>query len=781
MVYPNRVVLNINQKYVMPIPYTQQGDTARVLTFNILDNGVPFSLQGKTVRAKIVKPDNTKCYNDLTITNATNGECALKLTNQILAVAGKVNCQLEIKEGEELLSTIIFSIDVEPSIDINGAVESTNEFTALLNGIIKLDEWDKYFKETSGAIEEKYTERLNGIDSSLEDIAINVEQFGAVGDGVAWDTFAFQNAFQYAKNNNIKKIKGTRGKNYKLGDIIPISEGMDDLEFDGDDCKITWGKSTMYDTELPNDGWDYKFARGVFHIQGSKTSTKTNITGKEYVYFNQLRYSVDNINGFNVGDYCILKLQTATNWGDYDANSLQPKVEIITKVTKVEIGFITLEYNKLFWEFKVGAYTGSITKINVVENVTIKNVEFYDNSPFENRDVSTSLVGNTKLVSFITTIYASNCKFENIKGENTKLPLILNLFSYKPIADKIYLKDPSCVGGGEGYLNQNISCYYPILKNSNAFNERHLVDFTSCAFGYAENCFSNSSLSSTFLCHGAYEHDVVFKNCEGSFGFANSGTTFGCADKNITLENCRGYINGGYVENLRVIGGEVGVTQCPYEIEFNNADVVWIDIVIIKPLMKRGKTGSKFILNNCNLTWLYYKNRGVIESYDVVTFNNCDLEKYRGTLVGINLKNCGDFLCENCKITDLEFRLDGESKSFNVNKNNVYLSANNVYPLVNTQNLSGNIDINVINNNFKRTNISKEIYAIKVFASGNDESTAKKVCNFKGNTLNGQFILQLKTDGSTIYNCENKHVGITSVIKDAIPGDNYINKDNLVI
>ena len=172
MVYPNRVALNINQKYVMPIPYTQQGDTARVLTFNILDKGVPFNLTGKTVRAKILKPDNTKCYNALTITNATGGECNLKLTNQVLAVAGKVNCQLEIKEGEEFLSTIIFPIDVEPSIDVNGAVESTNEFTALLNGIIKLDEWDKYFKETSGAIEEKYTERLNGLGSSLEETKI---------------------------------------------------------------------------------------------------------------------------------------------------------------------------------------------------------------------------------------------------------------------------------------------------------------------------------------------------------------------------------------------------------------------------------------------------------------------------------------------------------------------------------------------------------------------------------------------------------------------------------
>lgn len=213
MVYPNRVVLNINQKYVMPIPYTQQGDTARVLTFNILDKGVPFNLTGKTVRAKILKPDNTKCYNDLTITNATNGECTLNLTNQILAVAGKVNCQLEIKEGEELLSTIIFPIDVEPSIDINGAVESTNEFTALLNGIIKLDEWDKYFKETSGQIEQKYTAELNNVKSSLEEntkylnnITINA-MCPPIGfnltpckiDGTTDDRVALQGLFDFLK------------------------------------------------------------------------------------------------------------------------------------------------------------------------------------------------------------------------------------------------------------------------------------------------------------------------------------------------------------------------------------------------------------------------------------------------------------------------------------------------------------------------------------------------------------------------------------------------------
>lgn len=208
---PHRIKLDIDQEYYNLIP-AQQGDTARVLNFQILNNNIPFSLENKTVRARIKKPDGNVCYNDMEIINASAGECDLKLTNQILIKPGMCKVQLEIMENGEILSTIIFAIFIRESIDVKDAAESTNEFTALENGIIKLDEWDKYFKETSGAIEEKYTERLNGIDSSLEETkteVTNLEESKATKDEV--------------KKINLNVSKGIiRGVLYKIPFNFPI-------------------------------------------------------------------------------------------------------------------------------------------------------------------------------------------------------------------------------------------------------------------------------------------------------------------------------------------------------------------------------------------------------------------------------------------------------------------------------------------------------------------------------------------------------------------------------
>lgn len=168
MKYPKRANVDLSKSLHESIQVKQR-DNARYLLFRILDNGVPFDLSNKTVRVFGKKADGKEIYNDMSVTNATKGECELRLTSGALSDPGILQIEIEIKENEDILSTFLLDVDVKRSIRSNSSIESSNEFTALENGIIKLDEWDKYFKETSGAIEEKYTERLNGIASSLEE------------------------------------------------------------------------------------------------------------------------------------------------------------------------------------------------------------------------------------------------------------------------------------------------------------------------------------------------------------------------------------------------------------------------------------------------------------------------------------------------------------------------------------------------------------------------------------------------------------------------------------
>ena len=166
MKFLRKINLEINKDLYDPIK-VKQNDTARYLLFNLVDNRVPFSLENKTVRVYGVKPDGTKVFNNLTIVNAQGGLAELQLTSQMLAKSGWLKLELVIYEATDILSTIKFDIDVIASLRDDAAIESTNEFSALTLALKSVQEWEKYFEEESGKIEEKYTERLNNIEISL--------------------------------------------------------------------------------------------------------------------------------------------------------------------------------------------------------------------------------------------------------------------------------------------------------------------------------------------------------------------------------------------------------------------------------------------------------------------------------------------------------------------------------------------------------------------------------------------------------------------------------------
>lgn len=166
------VVIDINKPVKEYICAKQNDVQSRYLLFKITDRLVAFNLTGKTVRAYGVKPDGKEIYNDLVIIDALTGACELELTTQVLAFPGDVKFELEVMEGVKKLSTIPFKLDVIPSLNNGNSIESTNEFTALVNGLNSLNEYDSYKNEikTARGSEVNLGAKIGKIDSSLADI-----------------------------------------------------------------------------------------------------------------------------------------------------------------------------------------------------------------------------------------------------------------------------------------------------------------------------------------------------------------------------------------------------------------------------------------------------------------------------------------------------------------------------------------------------------------------------------------------------------------------------------
>lgn len=96
----------------------------------VLDDYIPGS--GARANLYIKKPDGTKIYNSCTI---SGNQITYKPTTQSFASLGTNKCQLDIIESDgEAISFLIYA-DVTENIIDSSAVESTDEFTALVEAL----------------------------------------------------------------------------------------------------------------------------------------------------------------------------------------------------------------------------------------------------------------------------------------------------------------------------------------------------------------------------------------------------------------------------------------------------------------------------------------------------------------------------------------------------------------------------------------------------------------------------------------------------------------------
>lgn len=116
---------------VPPRVYAKQYDNnMRIIKANLYANGQPYTVQsGFDVNVRMAKPDGTYVYNPAL--EASGTYALIVLTQQMLAVAGECQAEIEVTQGSNVLSTATLVICVAADPVPEHAIESTNEFKTI--------------------------------------------------------------------------------------------------------------------------------------------------------------------------------------------------------------------------------------------------------------------------------------------------------------------------------------------------------------------------------------------------------------------------------------------------------------------------------------------------------------------------------------------------------------------------------------------------------------------------------------------------------------------------
>ena len=129
-----KISVDLYDPYPLPKINVKQNDVGRGALVALTAGGSFLDPSGSTALVYARKPDGTKVYANCTIADK---HIQIDLTNQMLAVAGVLQAELELVEDQDRLTTPIFVVEVLPTNIDEGAIESSNEYSVLLELISK--------------------------------------------------------------------------------------------------------------------------------------------------------------------------------------------------------------------------------------------------------------------------------------------------------------------------------------------------------------------------------------------------------------------------------------------------------------------------------------------------------------------------------------------------------------------------------------------------------------------------------------------------------------------
>lgn len=139
------ITLDVKKTNVQKVIHANQGEGLdRKLEIRLVSGNETLNLDGNNQSASLVatKPDGTNIYNTAKI---KNGRVYIYLTTQTVAAVGDVTCQLKITSvdsgsvGSGVIYSAKFAIDVEAPLYSDSEIESTNEFSELVELTQKLE------------------------------------------------------------------------------------------------------------------------------------------------------------------------------------------------------------------------------------------------------------------------------------------------------------------------------------------------------------------------------------------------------------------------------------------------------------------------------------------------------------------------------------------------------------------------------------------------------------------------------------------------------------------
>ena len=555
----NRKNINVDKKNVIPLwNFKQEDDT--ILKLALYKGAIPFDITGQTIVLGAKRPNNTVVEQTDGFTISGN-EIDIVLKNNILAINGLVELDLQITDVNGKLTTASFFITVFKKVLGENNLEASNDISAINQLVADLQAKTEEVNNAISTIEPKADKLMNDIKSdynSLQKIIIDENQSanlqGQITDlGSQLDTIILevtprmtndnlQEAVDLAVTLGVNKLKLEK-KTYNLSDTLYLPsnftldgvQGGSIISMQGVDKPVISKKGSINsNTHIKN-----------ITIIGDKTQSNN-----DGIYFNDYYSSIENCTIRNCGRH-----------GVYFANGN-------TSGTLVENKFKTLVFRDCM------GYAFYSEEGNKCTDATLEDILVNGTS---------GVLGGIKIGSgagwFISKVHTYNfydvCPFDIRNAYNTNI-------------DNIYIENsgPTAIGLYQVQQSCNIN-NITIMRNTNMTTGIQV----------------NKSTSTNFTAIVNINNYTVVNNIDNDFTMINSDAS------NVAVNTTNITPQGNYKSRVKLVGDNIK----------NSAS--YINTIQIDGVLKG--TDSTLYLNGVKFSpYITKKWSGSGEKSIVVSLNN---------------------------------------------------------------------------------------------------------------------------------------------------------------